>query len=255
MIEDVENKPKEISELDIEALIESVIFVSTSPISLEGIHEYLKYLQIEISLKNLKNALEKMTALWMNEQRSCGRGLSLKKMGNGYIFTTHLKNACFINKVVQNRPSSLSKAQIEALAIIAYRQPITRQNIDEIRGVDSGSAVKRLIEYDLIKILGKSEELGRPLLYGTTSYFLEFFSLTSLKDLPDLKQYEALGRSEASEISENMSPLILKDLLAKAEDAPMFSRKILKLSDEALKNLDEALIKMDLIKPLMKDNQ
>jgi segregation and condensation protein B len=94
--------------------------------------------------------------------------------------------------LVQQKPTRLSRAQLEALSIIAYRQPVTRPEIDDVRGVDSGSALKLLLERNLIKIIGKKEEAGRPLLYGTSTDFLELFGLKNLRDLPTLREFSEL---------------------------------------------------------------
>src|SRR5262249_54887311 len=87
----------------------------------------------------------------------------------------------------------MSRAQIETLAIVAYRQPITRPEIDEVRGVDSGAALKSLLERELVRILGKKDEPGRPILYGTTPMSLEFFGLRALGDLPTLREFTELS--------------------------------------------------------------
>src|SRR5215468_1386000 len=86
----------------------------------------------------------------------------------------------------------MSRAQIETLAIVAYRQPITRPEIDEVRGVDSGAVLKSLLERELVRIIGKKDEPGRPMLYGTTGSFLEFFGLKALGDLPTLREFTEL---------------------------------------------------------------
>ncbi|MCA9507090.1 MAG: SMC-Scp complex subunit ScpB, partial [Myxococcales bacterium] len=173
-----------------------------------------------------------------------GRGLVLKDMAGGLVFATAPEHALVVKKIVAQKPLQLSKAQVEVLSIVAYRQPLTRVDIDEIRGVDSSFALKKLMQLKLLKILGKSEGLGRPLLYGTTKEFLEFFSLNSLNDLPTLKQYESLSAGEETDeidlSSENVS---LKDLFAEAKKSPMFSAEVERLSEEALKSLDEALLK------------
>jgi segregation and condensation protein B len=88
----------------------------------------------------------------------------------------------------------LSRAQLETLAIVAYRQPVTRPEVDDVRGVDSGQVIKGLLERDLVKILGKKDEPGRPMLYGTSAGFLELFNLTSLKDLPSLREFTELSQ-------------------------------------------------------------
>ena len=91
----------------------------------------------------------------------------------------------------------LSRAQLETLAIVAYRQPITRPEIDEIRGVDSSATLKLLIDRSLVRVLGKKEEVGRPMLYGTTKEFLDFFSLGDLRELPTLREYSRALRRES----------------------------------------------------------
>jgi segregation and condensation protein B len=102
----------------------------------------------------------------------------------------------------------LSRAQVETLAILAYRQPVTRPEIDDIRGVDSGPVLKVLLERDLVRILGKKDEPGRPMIYGTTTAFLEFFGLKSLKDLPTLREF-----TELSEDSRRVAERELGDVL------------------------------------------
>jgi segregation and condensation protein B len=99
------------------------------------------------------------------------------------------------------KPVRLTRAQVETLAIIAYRQPVTRPEIEDVRGVDGGAVLKLLLDRDLVRILGKKDEPGRPLLYGTTSHFLEFFGLKSLRDLPTLREFTELT-DESKEVVE-----------------------------------------------------
>jgi segregation and condensation protein B len=101
----------------------------------------------------------------------------------------------------------LSRAQLETLAIIAYRQPITRPEIDDIRGVDSSATLKLLIDRELIRILGKKEEVGRPMLYGTTKEFLDFFSLGDLRELPTLREYSELTDESRQVITDRLGPV------------------------------------------------
>jgi segregation and condensation protein B len=121
--------------------------------------------------------------------------------------------APYVRELTSGRPIKLTRAQIETLAIVAYRQPVTRPEIDEIRGVDSGATLKLLLERDLLRLLGKKDEPGRPLLYGTTTYFLEFFGLRALKDLPTLREFTELSdesrrvtESRLAEIAEPRKP-------------------------------------------------
>ena len=102
-------------------------------------------------------------------------------------------NSAFARRCLKVKPQRLTRAALETLAIIAYRQPVTRPEIEEIRGVDCGAVVKALLERRLIKILGKKEEPGRPMLYGTTKEFLEFFALKDLASLPTLREFHELS--------------------------------------------------------------
>jgi segregation and condensation protein B len=121
------------------------------------------------------------------------RGIVLGEIAGGWLFRTNVQFAPFVRELTSERPVRLTRAQVETLAIVAYRQPITRPEIDDIRGVDSGATLKLLLERDLVRILGKKDEPGRPLLYGTTSHFLEFFGLKSLRDLPTLREFTELS--------------------------------------------------------------
>lgn len=120
------------------------------------------------------------------------RGIVLDEIAGGYQFRTSPRYAPFVRMLVQQKPTKLSRAQLEVLSIIAYRQPVTRPEIDDVRGVDSGSALKLLLERNLIKIIGKKDDAGRPMLYGTTTDFLELFGLKSLRELPTLREFTEL---------------------------------------------------------------
>ena len=116
-----------------------------------------------------------------------------------------------MRELLQAKPVRLSRAQLETLAIVAYRQPVTRPEIDEVRGVDSGSALKVLLERELLRMLGRKDDVGRPVLYGTSSAFLEFFGLKSLRELPALREF--------TELSEESSA-VLADALAEPSPPP-----------------------------------
>ena len=121
------------------------------------------------------------------------RGVQLVEVSGGYQYRTSPDTGMFVRELVSQKPVRLSRAQLETLALVAYRQPITRPEIDEVRGVDTGSALKVLLDRGLIKMIGRKDEAGRPLLYGTTPYFLEFFGLGGLRDLPTLKEFTELS--------------------------------------------------------------
>jgi len=117
-----------------------------------------------------------------------GRGFALVRVAGGYRYQSHPDLAVYVERfVLEGQSARLSSAALETLAIVAYKQPITRPEIDEVRGVDSGSALKILLERDLVRIMGRKDDVGRPVLYGTSGEFLRFFGLKSLKDLPPLR--------------------------------------------------------------------
>jgi len=127
------------------------------------------------------------------EYETNGKGFELVNVAHGFQFRTRPEFAPYIKAMNKVNPTRLSQASLEVLSMVAYRQPITRADVDEIRGVDSGGVLKTLLEKDMVKVVGKKEEPGKPLLYGTTEKFLEIFSLRGLQDLPtlkDLKQIE-----------------------------------------------------------------
>ena len=111
-------------------------------------------------------------------------------------------NAHWVQQLVAGKPVKLTRAQLEVLAIVAYRQPITRPEVDEVRGVDSGGTMKVLLDRGLLRVLGKKEEPGRPMLYGTSKEFLEFFNLKDLKDLPTLREFYELSEESMAKIRE-----------------------------------------------------
>ena len=174
--EAVSIKPK------MKSAIEAMLFVSGEPLPAKDLINNL-----EIDNKLVLEIINEMTIEYEKEDR----GLRLIEINGGYQLVTKEENSDFIQKLLKkNRKHSLSQASIESLAIIAYKQPITRIDIDEIRGVKSESALQRLVERNLIREVGRLEVPGRPILYGTTDEFLRQFGLKTLKELPSLDLYE-----------------------------------------------------------------
>lgn len=241
---DGEEKP-----IELVPILEAIIFASTEALSPAKLIETLNQAEVMVSKGEVQAALHRMLEKWAENSES-PHGITLKSVADGYLFTTSQQYAGYVHKILAEKPVELSKAQVEVLAIIAYRQPLTRVDVDEIRGVDSSSAIKRLMQLNLVKILGKSEGLGRPLLYGTTKFFLEFFAITSLRDLPTLKSYESLSEAEP-ENDEAVGTVTLKDLFEDAKQSSMISESTARLSEEALKSLDEALLNLDSLKKVV----
>lgn len=169
-------------EFEMKPLLESLIFVSESPIRLETLMEVLPESDKETILETLRRIRE--------EYEDPSKGIELVEVAGGYQFRTKAKWAEWITRLKKARPIKLSQSALETLAIIAYRQPILRSTIEEIRGVDSGWVLRTLWEKGLIRMMGRKDLPGRPIIYGTTQAFLELFSLNSLADLPTLKEVE-----------------------------------------------------------------
>jgi segregation and condensation protein B len=178
------------SAVRLESILESLIFASDRPLALVD----FKRLCGERDAKKLTAALEALQA------RHRGTGLELASTAGGWQFRTSAENAAWVAKLIAGRPARLSRAMLETLAIVAYRQPITRPEIDEIRGVDCGPVLKTLLDRALIRMIGKKEEVGRPILYGTTPEFLRTFSLKDLTELPTLRQFHELGAAEQAKV-------------------------------------------------------
>ena len=166
----------------LKAAIEALLFSSGEPLSLQDLVNHL-----EEKSKLIEIIIQEM----MEEYENSNRGIKLICIKGSYQLVTKAQNAEYIQKLLKkNKRQSLSQASIESLAIVAYKQPITRIDIDEIRGVKSESAIQRLIERDIIKEIGRLDVPGRPSLYGTTEEFLRQFELKDLQGLPSLDLFE-----------------------------------------------------------------
>jgi len=160
--------------------LEALLFAAGRVVTLKELAKIFP----EVETKDLQAALAQLKARYQN------RGVRLAEVAGGFRFETEPRFAPYIRRLVLGSPPKLSRAALETLAIIAYKQPITRAEIEAIRGVDSAGAIKTLLEKDLIRVAGRKDIPGRPLLYATTKKFLEVFGLSDLKDLPKLKELE-----------------------------------------------------------------
>lgn len=169
-------------QLDVKPIIESIIFVSDSPLSID----YLMSILPEFDKESILDGIRRLKSEYENESK----GIELVEVAGGYQFRTKPKLSQWVIRLKKIKSVKLSQSALETLAIIAYRQPITRPAIEEIRGVDSGWVIRSLLERGLIKITGRKDLPGRPIIYGTTKAFLELFGLNSLSDLPTLKEIQ-----------------------------------------------------------------
>ena len=184
---------------ELRPLLEALLFASDSPLTLSLLVETIGAEPMDIA-----NALEALREEFDRQER----GVQLAEIGGGWLIVTREKHAPWIKKLLQGkRKARLSRAALETLAIVAYKQPVTRPEIESIRGVDSGSALATLLERDLITIRGRSDVVGRPLLYGTTTEFLSYFGLRDLNDLPRPEELKAILQAREAEVeSEPLFP-------------------------------------------------
>ena len=194
-----------LGEYRLRSVLESLFLVADRPIPVARIVEILEEAAGPLAKQErppLYQAAEiqSMLITLSTEYRTAGRGIELHQVAGGWQLRTAPENAAWVQRLLQQKPMRLARAQLEVMAIVAYRQPITRPEIDDVRGVDSGGALKTLLERRLVRILGKKEEPGRPLLYGTTREFLEFFNLRDLKDLPTLREYYDLSEEHKAKV-------------------------------------------------------
>ncbi len=190
--------------------LESLIFVSDRTVTPA---------QLARSLKVRAAQVRELVAELIGEYAA--RGIELLEVAGGYQFRSAPACAPWVRDFVAQKPVRLTRAQLETLALVSYRQPITRPEIDEVRGVDSGSAMRVLLERGLIRMIGRKDEPGRPLLYGTTSHFLEFFGMQSLKDLPTLHEFTELSDENRALFKRKTGEEVedAEALLAAAEEA------------------------------------
>lgn len=166
-------------------ILESLLFVADEPLSLERLGEMLT----EVDKPAIRAALQELAQDYDNR----GSGIALTEVAGGYQIRTRPEYHEWVRQLLKPPPSRLSRPALETLAIIAYKQPIIRADIEYIRGVDCGGVLRMLLEKKLIRVLGRRDIPGRPMIYGTTRHFLEVFELKDLRDLPSPKEIEALG--------------------------------------------------------------
>jgi len=179
-------------EKPLELIIESLLFASSKPLSVQEIHRCLP----DIPIPEITAGLTGLQASYEAMERS----FCLKEVSEGYQIRTRSAYAPYVLRMLKSSPARLSRAAMETLAIIAYKQPIIRQEIEQFRGVDAGGILRTLLEKDLIRIMGRKTIPGRPLIYGTTRRFLEVFDLKNLESLPKLKELKDFGAGDQAAV-------------------------------------------------------
>ena len=188
---------RRLSEARVRTLVETLLFLAERPLAIEEMRQ-----ATGVEPARIEKALDQISG----HHREGISGIVLHEVAGGWQLRTSPDNADFARRFLRVKPQRLTRAALETLAIVAYRQPVTRPEIEEIRGVDCGAVVKALLERRLVKILGKKEEPGRPILYGTTKEFLEFFSLKDLASLPTLREFHELSEEHREIVEKQPEP-------------------------------------------------
>jgi segregation and condensation protein B len=210
---------RDLNPTELQAAVEATFFMHHRPISISRLRELINP---EISEEDYRTAVSNLMASYFDDSR----GVELVEVANGFQFRTKSEHKDIVRRMYQIAPMKLTNAMLEVLAITAYNQPITREVVDKIRGVDSSHLLRVLLDKKMLRIVGKSDEIGRPMIYGTTKEFLELFGLRDLGSLPSLREIEdMLPKNEVgAEISE-------EEALAKDMEGIVDASKPLEFND------------------------
>jgi segregation and condensation protein B len=221
--------------------IESIIFCAQEPVKIEEIRQTLSEMfEAEVPEEDVVNAVEALLTKYESENYS----FQIYKISNGFQFLTKPAYQSSLSIFLKQKSKKrLSTSALETIAIIAYKQPITKTEIEQIRGVNCDYAIQKLLEKELIDIKGKSEGVGRPILYGTSSKFMEYFGINSLRDLPTIKDYTSdqnmIGEvndpsyvASENESSEQQEETVVSEMTAEIETE-------VEIENEASENLPD----------------
>ncbi|AGC45371.1 segregation and condensation protein B [Myxococcus stipitatus DSM 14675] len=229
------SKSRKLSQDRVRTVLESVLFVAERPLSVDELYQ-----ATGIERELIAEALNQITG----SHRDGISGIVLYEVAGGWQFRTDPHSGEYVRRYLRVKPQRLTRAAVETLAIIAYRQPVTRPELEDIRGVDCGAVLKALIDRKLVKILGKREEVGRPILYGTTREFLEFFALKDLSALPTLREFHELTQEHREIVEKEVRPAPVAAGTVEALSDPGFTKRMEKsaaASEAALEDLEEAM--------------
>jgi segregation and condensation protein B len=233
LLDEAEEEETEILEFieadQVLSIIESLLFSTEKPVSIATMKQVFK--GTSVRGRDITRALDSLAS----DYAASTRGVAIEEINGGYQLRTKVDNAEYLRRLSKTRPFRLSGPALEVLAIIAYKQPMVKSEVDEIRGVESGHLVRALLERGLVCFNGKSELPGKPMQYGTTRKFLEIFGLRNLKELPTLSEIdqlipEGIGDPDErkpllSDITDSMSEFV-KSTYSEGED------ELLKITDQ-----------------------
>ncbi|WP_038002205.1 SMC-Scp complex subunit ScpB, partial [Syntrophorhabdus aromaticivorans] len=172
--------------MELGRIIEAILFSSPKPVKLKALSKKLDGYTDD----DIKQALRELT----EEYRNSDRSIEIIPVSGGYQMRTRMEYREWVKRFVKERSAGLTRPMLEALSLVAYKQPITKREIDTFRGVDSARVIKQLIEKKLIEIAGRTEDVGKPIAFRTTDTFLEVYGLKGIEDLPTLKEIKELEK-------------------------------------------------------------
>ena len=193
-------------------ILEALIFASDEPLSEKTINELLAESEFQefANPDAIKIAIEQIN----DDLARCARPYSIVKVAGGYHFVTRSQFGVYVQKLLKAKSRKrLSQAALETLSIVAYKQPVSKPDIEAIRGVNSGEIMNSLLDRGLVTIIGRAETAGRPLLYGTTAEFLRLFGLAALEDLPRMKEIDELIALQPQNLAAELGSAVIDDEL------------------------------------------
>jgi segregation and condensation protein B len=223
-----------VEEERLKSILESLLFAAGEPVSLAKLASIFE----DVPRATIQKTLAAMSMACASENR----GITIEEVAGGYQMRTAKEHAAWVRKLLAAKPPRLSRPLLETAAIIAYRQPITRPEIEQLRGVDCGGVLETLLERRLIRIEGRKEAPGRPIVYGTTPEFLELFGLKDLESLPDLSEFREIERAvEQADTKpiESVEKMPDEDALAET-DTRIDVEASTEPTDEGIETTDEA---------------
>lgn len=192
----------------VESVLEGILFASDRPRSTRELAMLLHDVALrespdseqrfEKNVQEVQDVLERIAARYDDHSLA----VSLAEVAGGWEFRTRAELSAWLQPVVARRRVKLGRAAMEVLAVVAYRQPCTRADVDDVRGVDSSSTLRSLVQLQLLRVIGRADDVGRPLVYGTSNDFLRLFSLERLQDLPTLREFSELSEEHMLTLSE-----------------------------------------------------
>ena len=207
---------------ELAAVLEALLFVSSEPVSLSRLVTAVG----SVSKAEVDQALTRLEQDLAQENR----GIQLVKLAGGYRLVTKAEYAPWLKRLDKAKAAQkLSRSALESLAIIAYKQPLVRAEIEEIRGVETSGVLRTLLERKLVRIVGRKEVPGRPIMYGTTKFFMEHFGLQDLAQLPPLREFKELGEAEQA-----LLPMEREEVALEPQSAPSTEQELASWEPQAL---------------------